>query len=62
MPQGIIPAPTLLNVFINDAPEATRNKVSLYADDSKLIGSTDSSVTRASIQEDLNLISISVRE
>ena len=32
--------------------------MSLYADDSGLIGSTESSVARASTQEDLNLISL----
>ena len=35
---------TLLNIFIDDAPQAVRNKMNLYVDDLKLIGSPELSV------------------
>ena len=36
--QGTILGPTLFNTFINDAPSVVHNYLTLYADDSKLIG------------------------
>ena len=41
MPQGTVLSPTLFNMYINDVPEILSNKVSLYADDWKLMSHTD---------------------
>ena len=38
MLQGTILGPTLSNIFINDAPSVVHNYLTLFADDSKLIG------------------------
>ena len=56
-PQGTILVPTLFNIQINDAPTIVKNKINLYADDSKLIGPVDTPDKRASIQNDCWLIS-----
>ena len=49
---------TLLNIFVDDALQAVRNKMNLYEDDLKLIGSPELSVTWASTQENLDLLSL----
>ena len=46
--------PSLFNIYINDATEILQNLLTLYADDSKLIGAASSWVEAASIQADLN--------
>ena len=49
--------PSLFNIYINDAPTTVKNKISLYADDSKLIGPVDTLDKRAYMQNDLWVIS-----
>ena len=51
------PRETIFNIYINDAPTTVKNKISLYADDSKLIGPVNISNKRASMQNDLWVLS-----
>ena len=46
---GLIYGPCLFVVFINDMPEDIRNKIQLFADDTKLYGQATES-----LQEDVN--------
>ena len=54
VPQGTILEP---KIYINDAPTTVKNKISLYADDSKLIGPVNTTNRRASMQNDLWVLS-----
>ena len=54
VPQGTVLGPTLFNVYINDAPRTVTSKLSLYADDSKLIGPVGTQQGVTSIQSDLD--------
>jgi hypothetical protein len=41
VPKGTFLRPTLFNIYINNTQTTVKNKISLYADDSKLIGPVD---------------------
>ena len=53
IPQGSILGPLLFIIFINDLPEGVSNFCKIFADDTKLFGTTDNHL---SIQNDLNLL------
>ena len=54
VPQGTILGPTLFNFYVNDIPILLSNLVTLYADDSKLVGKAATSSDQQSIQTDLD--------
>ena len=54
MPQGTILAPTLFNFYVNNLPTLLSNLVTLYADDSKLVGKAATPSDQQSIQTDLD--------
>ena len=54
VPQDTVQGPILFNIFINGASCNIENKISLYADYSKVIGSVESSGKIETIQADLN--------
>ena len=62
VPQGIVLGPWLFNIYINDTPEILQNLLTLYADDSKLIGAASSSAEAASIQANLDKLDDWVRQ
>ena len=54
VPQGIVSGPTLSNIFIYDAPSNIKNKISLYSDNSKVIGLVENSEEIETFQADLD--------
>ena len=51
--QGSILGPALFSIYINDCKEVLKNPITLYNDDSKLIG-----ITNGTLQNDLNGLSL----
>ena len=56
VPQGTILGPSLFNFYINDAPNLLSNLLTLYADDSKLVGKAAIPSDLQSIQTDLDIL------
>ncbi len=57
IPQGSVLGPTLFLVFINDLPDVVSNLVKIFADDSKLYSTVNSTSDCENIQKDLNALS-----
>ena len=58
VPQGSVLGPTMFNIFINDAPLALKSRMTLYADDSKVIGPASTLEDTSQLQNDLDLLSV----
>ena len=58
VPQGSVLGPTMFNSFINDAPLALKSRMTLYADDSKVIGPASILEDTSQLQNDLDLLSM----
>ena len=58
VPQGSVLGPTMFNILINDAPLVLKSRMTLYADDSKVIGLTSTLEDTSQLQTDLDLLSM----
>ena len=57
-PQGSVLGPTMFNIFVNDAPLVLKSKMTLYADDSKVICPASTLEDPPQLQKDLDLLSV----
>ena len=62
LPKGSVLDPLLFVLYINDHPEVVGNNMKLHADDSKILAIFDTISERKSLQEDLDSISVWMRE
>ena len=58
VPQGSVLGPTMFNISINDAPLALKSRMTLYANDSKVIGPASTLEDTSQLQRDLDLLSL----
>ena len=58
VPQGSVPGPLLITIFINDLPENIKNQCKLYADECKLIGVIENEGDLEQIQGDIDKLQL----
>ncbi|XP_065573812.1 uncharacterized protein LOC136035769 [Artemia franciscana] len=58
VPQGSVLGLTMFNIFVNYVPLAHKSKMTLYADDSKVIGPASTLEDISQLQKDLDLLSM----
>ncbi|KAK2717691.1 hypothetical protein QYM36_006462, partial [Artemia franciscana] len=58
VPQGSVLGPTMFNISINDVLLALKSRMTLYADDSKVIGPATNLEDASQLQKDLDLLSM----
>ena len=56
--QGSVLGPTMFNIFVNDAHLVLKSSMTLYADDSKVIGPARTFEDTSQLQKDLDLLSM----